>query len=235
MGLPRLNVPEYTTELKGLKKKVRYRPFLLAEEKVLLIARESDENDTMITAVSQILESCLLDDIDVGSLPFFDFENILIRIREVSVGDVIKFNYTHPTCEHTREVNIKTSEIGLENEPPDRRVPIDDTYGVMFTYPTMSQLVENEKLGDENSIDRAVSMFARNMECVYELHGETVWPCTSEEENRKWLHGLSRDQFVRIMGFFDSIPRVAKTVKFDCEKCKEHVELNFKGLTDFFF
>ena len=231
--LPRVTAPEYSTHLVGIDRTVRFRPFLVGEEKLLLLAMESDDQEQVVTAVRQVFDACIIDeDLDSDGIPFFDFEDLFLRIREVSVSDVIVVSLGHPEgheCEERTEVSIPLTGVRVSGLVPDRNVAIDDTYGVRLRFPSVL-----EAQNSTNDPDGIITVMAGCMELVYELEGDGVWPVGDVESAKEWIEHLSRDQFQRIADFFENVPRLTHEVGWTCEKCGETTETVLSGLRDFF-
>ena len=235
MTLPRVTLPENTIHLKGLDAEVRYRPYTVGEEKILLLAYEDGARDQITLAIKQVLQGCILTEgVLVDDMPYFDFEEFFLRIRSVSVSNVSNPLIPHqePTpdgCEHRDEVEVRYDDIQLDRDPPDRMVPIDDRLGVVMRYPTI-----NEISAFERTPDGILRMIAGCMESVYELKGDDVFPVNSVKDAEGWIGELTKDQFKMLTEFFTSLPKLSYEVDVECGGCGVRKKFTLRGLQSFF-
>ena len=226
MALPNIVAPEYTTNLPSNGLEVKYRPFLVKEEKLLLFAAESGEGDDMISAVCQMMNNCVISpDLDPLTIPYFDFEYLFLHIRSKSVGETAEFQVKHDKedCEHMNEVTVKLDEIIHKTD--DNHT---DNISVKLKYPTISTV----KNMAEVSSDTILDVFANSIEFVYDK--EKVYDEFSKQEAIVFLESLSKEQFDRITVFFNTMPVSRLEVKYKCQKCEEEVETLISGFEDFF-
>lgn len=143
MALPKISVPIFTTELPSTGAKVKYRPFTVAEEKILLIARESNDADQIIIAVKQILNNCVVDDLDVEKLPTFDIEWLLVHIRAASIDNNVEFQIRDPDTEEIITLEMRIEDIKLHRNPEHtNKIKADDTYTILMRYPTIDESIK---------------------------------------------------------------------------------------------
>ena len=233
MPLPTVEFSEHETTVAGVEGPVRFRPFLVREEKILLLALESSDQEHVVRAVRQIFDACVLTDgVRSDTVPFFAFEELYLRIREVSVSDVVDLHVTHgedDECEHRTLVRLRLPEVKLDGEPPNPLVPIDDRFGVQFRYPTVDEVSASDS-GAVGGFDLMASCMVQ----VYELTGDEHWPVTDRDEARQWLESLNRSQFSKIVEWFTGLPRLAHEISYTCESCGHDETVKLRGLSDFF-
>mgnify|MGYP003626496536 CR=1 FL=1 len=233
MALPNIVAPEFTTTLPSDKTEVKFRPFLVKEEKLLLFAAESEERKEMVSAVSQMMKNCIISpDIEPNDIPFFDFEHLLLHIRSKSVGETAEFMLTHDTeeCGHRNKVSARVDNIVYKTDDNHSdKIPLNDELGVKMKYPTIGSI---GNLSDVNNPTELLNIVIDSIEYVYD--NEKVYDDFSKEEASTFLESLSKEQFTRMSDFFSTMPSSKIEVKYECEKCKEKVEYSISGFESFF-
>ena len=237
MALPKLNVPVYEAILPSTEKVIKYRPFLVKEEKLLLTAQESGE-DAVLPAVKQIIKNCVQGEIDVDKMPIFDIEYLFLRLRAKSVGEEVTLGLKPwgcpqndgELCKFTTEVTINLEEIEcVKNEKHTSKIMLDDKIGIMMKYPDISHLNIN---GSENEMGLKVIKKCINMifteEETYERDSYT------DKELDEFVDSLNTKQMEQIKNFFDTMPVLKHTVKYTCKTCDEEKETTIQGLQSFF-
>ncbi len=228
MTLPTVTIPKYTTKLTSTDELVHYRPFIVKEEKVLLIALESGEYEQISRALKDIVKACTFDKLDVESLPIFDLCYLFINIRAKSVGEVVEPNLTCPSCKATTLVKIDLTEIKI-NKKPEHTTKIDlgDGLGIVMKYPV---LFEKQLEGD--SVD--IQVIANCVEMIYQ--NEKLWKLedTSIEEIVNFIEHLTHKQFEKILQFYETMPEFKHEVKYKCSKCEKENSVVLEGIGDFF-
>ena len=237
MALPKLNVPVYEAILPSTEKVIKYRPFLVKEEKLLLTAQESGE-EAVLPAVKQIIKNCVQGEIDVNSMPVFDIEFLFLRLRAKSVGEEITLGLKPwgcpqndgELCKFTTEVAINLEEIEcVKNEKHSSKIMIDNNIGIIMKYPDISQL--NIK-GSENEMGLKVIKKCINMIFTEEETHER--DSFTDKELDEFIDSLNTKQMEQIKNFFDTMPVLKHTVKYTCKTCDEEKETTIQGLQSFF-
>ena len=237
MALPKLNVPVYEAILPSTEKVIKYRPFLVKEEKLLLTAQESGE-EAVLPAVKQIIRNCVQGELDVDNMPLFDIEYLFLRLRAKSVGEEVTLGLkpwgcpqnNGELCEFTTEVAINLEEIEcVKNEKHSSKIMIDDKIGIMMKYPDISQL--NIK-GSENEMGLKVIKKCINMIFTEEETHER--DSFTDKELDEFVDSLNAKQMEQIKNFFDTMPVLKHTVKYTCKTCNEEKETIIQGLQSFF-
>lgn len=242
MPLPKIEHPIHEVYLKSLDRNIRFRPFLVKEEKLLLIAKESDDLNDIVKAIKQIIRNCVLDDIDVDALPTFDVEMFFINLRVQSVGESAEMIYTCSNvvdqenekveCGHKIEFmldirNVKYSETKEHSDI----VRLSDTAGMKLNYPTLN-FTETEL--DSNFEDGGYSFVSQYLDYIYDSEQVYKKEEISEEELKEFIDNLTIEQVKEIRNFFTSIPQVMLEQDVICPKCKHSHHLNVEGLLNFF-
>lgn len=235
MPLPKLDVPIYETKLHSSGKPIKYRSWTMKEEKLLLVAIESNSKEDMTAASKQIIANCVQGDIDIDSLPIFDVENLLLRLREKSVGDevnlVLKIKSCQGTCKNSSRVTVDLGTVGIEDTPGHtNKIQLTDSIGIIMKYPTMA-------LAGFDAVDNVEDGFRLIGKCIdkiYTAEGVTNSKDVSEEELSEFLDSLTHEQFQSIKDFFETMPKVKKKIKVVCPDCKKEEEIEIEGIHNFF-
>lgn len=231
MALPSISTPEFQTTIPSTGETITYRPFLVKEEKLLLMAMEGGDALEMSNAMLNILRSCILTEIDVHSLATFDVEYLFLTLRSKSVGEVINLKINHTTeteCAHSSEINIAIDDIKVNGDIIDGKIMLTDDVGIKLRYPRMSDLKEVDSNNSE-------SMFKMIRTCIeYIFDKEEVYSDFSEKEIADWVDGLNQKQFAMITSFFEGMPKLSHIAEWTCEKCGQKDNIKLEGLQSFF-
>ena len=243
MALPKLNIVKHNLILPSTGKKYTFRPFLVKEEKILMMAMESGEATDMIHALRDIITSCVEEDIKVNTLPMFDIEYIFLQLRSRSVGEKTPITYSleNDNCEKVKGANcsylveINLDEVQVEKNK-DHKDIIDLTKNIKIKmkYPQIEASAEIMGLEGEKLIDKTFEMIGDCME--YIMEGEEMHQTSdySQKEVDEFLNSLSSPQFREIQKFFDTMPRLRKEVTAKCKECGKENKRILEGLGDFF-
>ena len=238
MPLPKIAAPTYTLELPSTGQEINYRPFLVKEEKVLVIALESEENKQITNAIKTVIKNCILTKgIKVETLPTFDIEYLFLNIRGKSVGEEIEVNIICPDDEVTQvPVTIDLDDIQVQkNDEHTNKIKLDDTLMMEMKYPSLDEFIKNNfDFNDENSMDQSFNLIAS---CVSNIFSEDeVWAaedCT-KKELKEFLEQMNSAQFKDIEKFFETMPKLSHKIKVTNPKTKVESEVVLEGLASFF-
>ena len=238
MPLPKIATPTYELELPSTGQSIKYRPFLVKEEKVLVIALESEDNKQITTAIKAVLKSCILTKgVKVESLPTFDIEYLFLNIRGKSVGEELEVNVICPDDgETTVPVVINLDEIEVQkDENHSNKIKIDDSIMMELKYPSLDQFIKNNfDFNDKNAMDQSFDLIASCIDKVYTE--DEVWAtadCTKKEV-KEFLESMNSQQFKDIEAFFESMPKLSHTIKVTNPKTKVESDVVLEGLASFF-
>ena len=237
MALPIINAPTYEVAVPSSKEKINYRPFLVKEEKILLLALEDGSAGALNAALKQIVNNCTYEKLEVDKLATFDLEFIFLRIRAKSVGEVSTLSLLAEDDGETYvEVEIPLEKITVDF-PKDHTdtVKLTDTIGVVLRYPTYETLAEMNDLPDETSgVERIFTLMSKCVDRIYDA--ETVHERIdfNEEELETFLNSLSPQQFADVQKFFDTMPKLQHQVKFTNPNTKKKNTVTLEGLQSFF-
>jgi hypothetical protein len=232
MALPSLSAPEFITTVPSTGEEIKYRPFLVKEEKILLMALEGNDQNEITNAIMKILSNCVLSNVDIKKLATFDIEYLFLKLRGKSVGEVIeiKVGHTNPDspCKHRTELEINIDEIQVVGDKPNDKIQLDESIGVKLRFAGMNDISD---VDTESSSD-LFKMIAGCIEYVYDQ--ENVYGEFSQKEMETWLEQLSSEQFSKITAFFNDSPKLQQAVKWKCPECGEEDEMTLEGLAAFF-
>ncbi len=241
MALPKLEVPTYEIELPLSKKKIKYRPFLVKEQKNLMMAMESGDAETIQYNIGEILRVCTLTEgIDMNELPIIDVEYYFINLRAKSVGEVVESKYRcNNVLENSKECgNIMESKVNLNDIHPefeeevDPEIKISDNIVVKMKYPQFGLVKDSIDL--ENITDVTFNMIANSIEYIYDGEQFHYANELSKEEVIEFVESMSQQQFEKIEHFFNNMPRLKKNIAITCSKCGFNHSLDVEGLDSFF-
>ena len=238
MPLPKIATPTYELELPSTGETVQYRPFLVKEEKLLVIALESDNTKQITTAIKSVIKNCVLTKgIKVESLPTFDIEYLFLNIRGKSVGEDIDLNLICPDDNETEvPVSINLDDIEVtKNDDHTTMIKLDDSITMQMKYPSLDQFIKNNfELNEKNAMDQSFDLIASCVDKV--LTEDEVWTtadCTKKEMT-EFLEQMNSSQFKDIEKFFETMPKLSHTVKVTNPKTKVESDVVLEGLASFF-
>jgi len=238
MPLPKIATPTYELELPSTGQTIQYRPFLVKEEKVLVIALESEDTKQITTAIRSVIKNCILTrGIKVESLPTFDIEYLFLNIRGKSVGEEIEVNLVCPDDEETEvSVTIDLDEIKVQkNENHTNKIKVDKNIMMEMKYPSLDQFIKNNfDFSDKSAMDQSFELIAS---CIDKIYTEDdVWvagDCTKKEVT-DFLESMNSSQFKDIEKFFETMPKLSHTVQVTNPKTKVKSDIVLEGLSSFF-
>jgi hypothetical protein len=241
MPLPKINTPTYELTLPSNRKKVRYRPFLVREEKILVLALESEDQKQITDAIIQIIGDCLITkNIDVTKLPTFDIEYLFLNVRSKSVGESVEVNITCPDDGKTKvETSINIDDIKVVKSKDHKLiVKLDDKYSMKLKYPSLDQFIENnfdfEMAEPNESVSAAMSMLSSCIDMIYDE--EESWDASesTKEELDEFIDQLNTKQFQEVEEFFKTMPKLSHTLKVTNPQTGVESEVVLEGLASFF-
>jgi len=232
MALPKLETKTYTLTLPSTGEDIKYRPFLVKEQKILLMAQESKKDDEIIDAMSQLINDCTFGKVDPKTCPMFDAEYIFLKLRAKSVGEKAEIQVTCPDDEKTKvnvSVNLDEIECNMIDDHSNV-VKITDSVKIVFDYPLLSSF----QIIDKNS--QTTALFDMISECVKEIHhGDTIYNKIdiSSKELHEFIDSLDTQQFKKISDFFETMPRLRHPVEITNPETNIKSEIMLEGLQTF--
>ena len=238
MPLPKIATPTYELELPSTGETIQYRPFLVKEEKVLVIALESEDTKQITTAIKTVIKNCIkTKGIKVDTLPTFDIEYLFLNIRGKSVGEEIEVNIICPDDGETEVpvmIDIDTIQI-QKNDEHTNKIQLDDDIMMVMKYPSLDQFIKNNfDFNDKNVMDQSFDLIASCIESI--CTEEDVWAtadCTKKEVN-EFLESMNSSQFKGVEKFFETMPKLSHTISVTNPNTKVKSDVVLEGLASFF-
>ena len=252
MSLPKLTVPTYTLELPSTKQEIKYRPFLVKEEKLLLIAMQDStdgNNKQIISAVKDVIVNCTFDQVDVSKLTTYDLEYLFLQLRIKSRGSVTEMSFkcnntlknddgSEHTCGHVNEIDfdLTTAKIVGDLTNKDKKIILEEAtqIGVIMKEPTFESVLELSDsflTGETQSVEDAYALLPKYIDTVFQ--GEETFDEFTDKEILDWLDELTEDQKNKIESFFDAIPKLSANIEAKCSSCGYKEQVPVEGLANF--
>lgn len=236
MSLPMYKYPTYTLELPVTKKKIKYRPFLVKDEKNLLLAQQSEEEINMLDTLKGVIANCVLEkNFDVDELPIFDIEYIFTQLRAKSVGENVELIFTcqNEECKEKTKISFKINPQLVVPEGHTNKLDLFDDVGVVMKYANTSMLkqIQSKDLSDPDTV---VKLIAESIDYIYDA--ESVYQSKDEkiEDLMKFVESLPRNATEKIQKFFLTTPKLQQKVSYDCPKCSHKNTYDVEGIESFF-
>ena len=236
MALPKLNTPTYELEIPSTDEKIQYRPFLVKEEKILMMALETKDNAQIVNAVKDIVNECTFNKVNISTMPMFDTEYIFLQIRSKSVGEVSKLKLLCPDDKKTyADVELDLNEVKVQvGDDHTNKIELTDDMGIIMTYPSIDSFSASgiQDINATNMLDVIGTCILQ----IYEKKGEKVYEAKDQtkKELTEFIEQLNTKQFQDVQKFFDTMPRLKHTIKIKNPKTKKTSEVTLSGLNDFF-
>jgi hypothetical protein len=236
MALPKLTTPTYELEVPSTDEKIKYRPFLVREEKILLIAMESGKTEDVVEAVKSIVEECTFNKLNLGTMPMFDIEYIFLNIRAKSVGEISNLRLLCPDDKKTyTDVEVNLSEVLVQvDKDHTNKIELTDEMGIYMKYPTIDSFATTgiTEVTAANMLDVITTCVAQ----IYDKKGEEVFDAKDQtkEELVEFIEQLNTKQFAELQKFFDTMPKLKHVVEIENPETKVKSDILLQGLSDFF-
>lgn len=232
MALPKLNnVPQYETVIPSTQEKVRFRPYLVKEEKVLMLAMESQDQQQALNAVVDTIDSCVENGVDRNKLTTFDVEYLFTRIRAKSVGETTKVSLKCSECETPNEVVIPVEEIKIDVPKVNTRIELTDAIAVNLRWPRYNDILDLSKFTSQTEM--TFKMILRCIDTIESGEERIMVKDEPESEVLEFIESLSGPQFDKIREFVDAMPQLKHKVEFKCGGCTHDNTLELQGMNDF--
>jgi len=238
MPLPTISTPTYELELPSTGEAIQYRPFLVKEEKLLLLALESENTKEITTAIKTVIKSCIkTKNIKVEALPTFDIEYLFLNIRGKSVGEDIEVNLICPDDDETvvpTKINIDDIKV-IKNEDHDKKIKVDESIVMEMKYPSLDQFIKsNFDFSDKNAMDQSFELIASCIDKIFTE--EEVWTAAdvTKKEMADFLESMNSSQFKDIEKFFETMPKLSHKIKVKNPVTEVESEVVLEGLASFF-
>ena len=236
MALPKLGYPTFELELPSTGKTIKYRPFLVKEEKVLLMALESKDEKQVVNAVKDLIKNCVITRIKVDTLPSFDLEYLFLKIRGASIGENITLTVTCLDDNETQvEANININDVEiLKPEGHDKKIMFNDKTGLVMRYPSMQEFIDREFLQKEMKTEDVYGFIADSIDQIFDDEEVYDSSTTTKKEFRTFVDSLTTKQFEKIQKFYETSPKLSHTFKVINPKTGKESSYTIEGLQSFF-
>lgn len=231
-----MDTPIYDLTVPSTNKKIKFRPYLVKEQKMLLMANNSDDPEYMINTIKQIISNCTFDSFNVDELPLFDIEYIFLKLRAKSVGEVIETGIQCPNkdCRTVVPVVVNLNEIEVPiNKTDISKIQISPSIGIKMKYPTLEVEKKILALGGTDNIVQNYNLLYECIECIYDQNTVYDKKDFTLKDFEEFIENLNSDQFEKILNFFNMIPKVQKEIQYTCPKCNTMGRIKLQGLPDF--
>ena len=238
MTLPKINTPEYKLRVPSTDEEITYRPFLVKEEKLLLIAQETGTEDATYRAVKKIIENCCHGKIDLEKMPLFDMEYIFLNIRAKSIGEVAKLKVTCPDDNETKvDIEVDLTKVQVEmDKTHDARIQLSEepNIGILMSYPSIDTLGQTTTKGNKKDADKLFEMIAGSLYQIWE--GEETHDAMdySMKDKLAFLESLNHSQFEKVQKFFETMPTLKHEIEVTNPKTNVTSTVTLSGMNDFF-
>lgn len=246
MALPKINSPIFELTLPSTGTSVKYRPFLVKEQKILLLAMESEDQKSVLLAIKQIINNCSIDKINPDEIPTFDLEYFFMRLRAKSIGETIDLKLRHPTgynsnvqeCDGITDdkLNLLEVEVVRSEDHTDKIILDEETgIGIKLKYPNVSMAIEAGKSSaNKNQMDVATDAIINSIEYIFDTENIFKKEDYTKKELLEFIENLNQDQYLKLTKFFELMPKLKHKVKWKCQKCECEDEITMEGLQSFF-
>jgi len=239
MALPKIDTPTYTLDLPLSKKQVLFRPFLVKEQRNLMMALEADDKDTVERNIKQVLTNCTLStDIVIDDLPVIDIEYYFINLRARSVGEIVENKYVctntvgENQCNNKMEVKLNLLEVKVEMPDQPDVVQLTDTMSIKLKYPKFS--IISKLANKESAVEVAFDIMIESIEYIFDGQQYYYSVDSTKEELTDFIESLSQEQFSKLEAFFENLPKIKKHIDMKCSKCGFDHSMDIEGLENFF-
>lgn len=233
MALPVIDTPRYTTKLVSTGQMVEYRPFLVKEEKILLMALESGDINLIVKSIGDVIDSCTYGTLNINVLPTYDMERLFLKIRAVSVGETASVTVSCTECNAKTPLDVNLGDIEIDKSNASDIIKVTDNISIQMRHPTLVDVYDTAS-GDKTMVDRALMIAAKSIDTIY--YGDESYDTkdVSLQETIEFVEQLNSEQYLQIQDFIKSVPKVKKDIEFDCIGCGHHNVRTLEGLQSFF-
>ena len=245
MALPKLSTPTYELKIPSTGQKVKYRPFLVKEEKILLMALEDGSVTAMSKAMKDIISDCTEGEIKIKDLAPFDIEYFFLQLRGKSIGDTVELSFRRPSnvtcgkklkdCTEICEIKININDINVDSsEVKDSKIELTDTIGIKLNYPQFEVIQKFTGIGGDTKPEHIFELINECIEYIWD--GEEIYKAkdSTKKEINEFVESLSTGQFQKIRDFFDGMPKLKHDITWKCPKCDKEAPMVLEGIDSFF-
>jgi len=240
MALPLNSTPVYSLVIPSTKKSVNFRPFLVKDQKALLLAQQSESDKVMVDTLKTVIKSCITEPIDIDSLAMFDLEYIFTQLRAKSVGETVDLimscDVDHGEQNKNAKVQVKVDLNQIQvtsKDDHDKKIPLWGDVGIVMKYPSVDTLKKFQTI-NESDTDGIFNMISQSIEYIYNSDEIFHTKDQSKEEMSEFVNNLTTEQFQKIQHFFETMPKLSYDVNYTCPVCSKHHVARLEGMDSFF-
>ena len=235
MALPKLNdSPNFELTIPSMKKKVNFRPFLVKEEKVMLMAMESEDEKHILKTIVDTIDACVKEDIETKKLTTFDVEYIFLKIRAKSVGETSNVKVNCTSCETENEVKVNIEDIEIDIPEVEHIVKLTNDISVELSWPSFDVVLKNEVVDAKNNVDQVFNLIRSCITAIVTEDQRSAAADHSAKELDDFIESMNQDQFAKIRDYVELMPKLEHNVNFVCVNCQTHNEIKVEGMQNFF-
>lgn len=238
MALPVQSTPTYNLEVPSTKETLKFRPFLVKEQKALLLAQQSEDAAVMVDTLKGVIRSCAQSKVDVDKLAIFDLEYIFSQIRSKSVGETVDLIFSCDVCDDEKakvKMTIDLSKLQVEKDPKhEQKIHLFDDVGVVMKYPSVNVINTMDKYGVDAEVDLVFDIVCECIDYIYDSNELYHASEQSKEELQSFVNNLTAEQFEKIETFFETMPKLRQKVNYTCPVCSREHNKVLEGLNSFF-
>lgn len=234
MALPKLDTPRYEMKIPSTNKKVTYRPYLVREEKVLMLAMESNDQGQMVRALKDVVNACTEGALEVDTLTMFDLEYVFLQLRAKSSGESTEVSVKCTSCQEKNPVTVDLSKVRVDvPKATDKKIKLTDKVGVVMKYPSINDMIDIQN-SDDTEVNKLFSVIVKSIDSIYS--NDEIFDAAeqSTDELKDFIDSLNTDQFNKIRAFIEEMPAATIAVDFTCKNCGSHNQIDVKGMANFF-
>lgn len=232
MALPQIDVPTFKMKIDSLGKNYKFRPFLVKEEKILVMASESSDKSDMLHAAQQVITNCSYGKIDGEKLPMFEVQKVFLTLRSQSIGNIIELSAKCGECESSNEVFLDIDEIEIvRDKEHTNRVELNKDIVIEMKYPSVDEVASLARAEEETDI---YIVAANSIDKIFTSEETIDFQTSPPDERIEWIENLSPEQFGKVKTFFETMPQLYHTINFSCKECKKDNYLVIDGYENFF-
>lgn len=236
MALPINPTPTYSLVIPSTEQQVRFRPFLVKEEKALLIAQQSEDENVMVDTLKEVIKGCLKDEVDVNKLALFDIEYIFAQIRAKSIGEIVELTFKCDTCEDEKakvKMSFDLTNLKVEKDPEhSSTIELFDGVGIKMKYPSMSLLKKAREVKD--GVSQIFDVVIDCIDFIFTADEMYYAKDQTKKELTEFLESLTSQQFVKVQRFFETMPKMRQNVDYKCPVCGKEHHKYLEGMNSFF-
>ena len=235
LGLPKLNnVPKFKMIIPSQNNEVTFRPFLVKEEKILLMALESDDQKHILNTVIETIKACVVEDIDTSKLATFDIEYMFLKIRAKSVGETSKIIMKCDQCESDNDISLNIDSIEIKVPSMSNIIKLDDEISLEMKWPSFDSIVKDDVLSSESNVNQIFGLIRSSIDAIQTKEERFFTKDQTAQELDSFVESMNNQQFTKVREYVEKMPKLSHNVAFNCIKCNHQNNTVIEGMQSFF-